>query len=113
MSLTDLRRFWDSWIGGAALGQVGRFAPPDTSTGDNVYSLPEAPGPYSAFLPQGTPIYSSPTDTSGDALGADKPVTVVGATKGATSTTGRRYVHGNYSGAAVPLGLVDVGRIKR
>lgn len=32
MSLTDLRRYWDAWIGGAALGRVGQLAPPDTST---------------------------------------------------------------------------------
>jgi hypothetical protein len=115
MSLTDLRRFWDSWIGGAALGQVGRFAPPDTATEDTVYSIPEADGPYAATVDANTPVYGSAEDTTanGTLSQPTKPFMVVGASKGATPTTGRRALHGRRDGSAVLLGWVDVSRINR
>lgn len=88
--------------------------PPDTGMEEIVYSIPEAPNAYPGVLPKGTPVYSSPTDSTGTPTGAAVPVMVVAATRGATKTTGRRYVHGNHpSTTEVPLGLVDVGRIVR
>jgi hypothetical protein len=86
MSLTDLRRFWDSWIGGAALGQVGRFALPDTSTEDEMYSVPGEPGPFAVTVDADTPIYSSGEDTTSTSKlnDTDRPFMVAGESKDGT-----------------------------
>lgn len=89
---------------------------PDTSTGDDMFSLPESDGPYPATVDANTPVYDSVTDTTPrQTINAPgKPFTVVGAGSAKdTATTGRRVIYGRYSGAPVRLGYVDVGRINR
>lgn len=103
MSLSEARRYYDAWIGGAAIARIGQLAAlPDTSTEENV-DVYSSPGSFSMVWPAGTVVYDGPNGTANRGkTSASRRYLVCGQNKADNPT--RYLVDGSGDGGSSRMG---------